>query len=146
MENYNKFSGSSQYDYDGSKTDPFAGIVVVLQDLTSPASSAAEPKMSYLFVDFTWFSEISSISRTVNTREDVHTADKRLMRMLYKIGNRFLGAYVQIPDREGFENSFYMNFNPTSNTYYHDNDVGKTSILPWRILSRLALSRLVILV
>ena len=146
MENYNKFSGSSQYDYDGSKTDPFAGIVVVLQDLTSPASSTAEPKMSYLFVDFTWFSEISSISRTVNTREDVHTADKRLMRMLYKIGNRFLGAYVQIPDREGFENSFYMNFNPTSNTYYHDNDVGKTSILPWRILSRLALSRLVILV
>ena len=146
MENYNKFSGSSQYDYDGSKTDPFAGIVVVLQDLTSPASSTAEPKMSYLFVDFTWFSEISSISRTVNTREDVHTADKRLMRMLYKIGNRFLGAYVQIPDREGFENSFYMNFNPTSNMYYHDNDVGKTSILPWRILSRLALSRLVILV
>ena len=52
VENYNKFSGSSQYDYDGSKTGPLTGIVVALQDLTSPASSAAERKMSYLFVGF----------------------------------------------------------------------------------------------
>ena len=122
MENYNKFSGSSQYDYDGSKTGPLTDIVVALQDLTSPARSAAKSMMSYLFVGFTWLSEIPSISRTVNTREDVRTADERLMRMLQKIGNRFLGAYV--PYREGSENSLYINFNPTSDTYYHDNDVG----------------------
>ena len=124
MENYNKFSGSSQYDYDRSKTDPLTGIVVALQDLTSPASSAAEPKMSYLFVGFTGLSEIPSISRTVNTREDVRAANKRLIRMIYKFENRFFGAYVQSPDREGSENSYHMNFNPTLDTYYHDNDVG----------------------
>ena len=80
--------------------------------------------MSYLFVGFTGLSEIPSISRTVNTREDVRAANKRLIRMIYKFENRFFGAYVQSPDREGSENSYHMNFNPTLDTYYHDNDVG----------------------
>ena len=90
-------------DYDGSSTDPLSGIVVRFQDLT-----AAEPRMVHILVAFTWLSESSTISRSVKIREDVRTADKRLMRMLYKIGNRFLNADVLIPDREGFS---YMNFN-----------------------------------
>ena len=46
------------------------------------------------------------------------------MRMLYKIGNRFLNADVLIPDREGSENLSYMNFNPLFDKFYHTDDYG----------------------
>ena len=99
--------------------DPLSGIVVSFQDLT-----AAEPRMVHILVAFTWLSESPTISRSVKIREDVRTADKRLMRMLYKIGNRFLNADVLIPDREGSENFSYMNFNSLSDKFYHSDDYG----------------------
>ena len=117
VEKYNRFAGSSPSDYDGSPTDPLSGIVVSFQDLT-----AAEPRMVHILVAFTWLSESPTISRSVKIREDVRTADKRLMRMLYKIGNRFLNADVIIADREGSENFSYMNFNPLSDKFYHSDD------------------------
>ena len=100
VEKYNRFAGSSPTDFDGSSTDPLSGIVVSFQDLTS-----AELKMVHILVAFTWLSESPTISGSVRIREDVRTADKRLMRMIYKIGNRFLNADVLIPDRKGSENS-----------------------------------------
>ena len=124
VETYKRFAGTSDDDYDGSSKDHYAGIVVAFQDLTSSAIATSEPKMSYLFVDFTWHSEVPYISRAVNTREDVRTADKRLMRMIYKIGYRFLGADVIIPEREGSQNFNYMKFNPTSDSFYHSDDEG----------------------
>ena len=92
VEKYNRFAGSSPTDFDGSSNDPLFGIVVSFQDLT-----AAEPRMVHILVAFTWLSESLTISKSVRIREDVHTADKRLMRMLYKIGNRFLNSDVLIP-------------------------------------------------
>ena len=95
VEKYNRFAGSSPSDYDGSSADPLSGIVVSFQDLT-----AAEPRMVHILVAFTWLSESPTISGSVRIRQNVRTADKRLMRMLYKIGNKFLNADVLIPDRE----------------------------------------------
>ena len=119
VEKYNRFAGSSPNDYNGSPNDPLSGIVVIFQDLT-----AAEPKMVHILVAFTWLSESPTISRSVRIREDVRTADKRLIRMLNKIGNRFLNADVLIPDREGSKNYRYMNFNPLSDKFYHSDDYG----------------------
>ena len=117
VEKYNRFAGSSPTDFDGSTTDPLSGIVVSFQDLT-----AAEPRMVHILVAFTWFSESPTISGSVRIRQDVRTADKRLMRMLYKIGNRFLNADVLIPDREVSENFSYMNFNPFFDKFYDFDD------------------------
>ena len=119
VEKYNRFAGSSPTDYDESSIDPLSGIVVCFQDLT-----AAEPRMVNILVAFTWLSESPTISRSVRIREDVRTADKRLMRMIYKIGNRFMNADVLIPDRKGSEIFSYMNFNPLSDKFYHSNDYG----------------------
>ena len=124
VETYNKFSGTIAGDYDGSSKDPLAGIVVAFQDLTSLANEPSEPKMSCLFVGFTWHSEVPYISRAVNTRGNVRTADKRLMRMIYKIGYGFLGADVIILETEGSQNSSYMNFNPTSDSFYRSDYEG----------------------
>ena len=115
VEEYKSVAGSSPQDIDGSPTDPLSRIVVSVQDLT-----AAEPMM----VHITWLSESPTISGSVRIRQDVGTVDTRLMRMLYKIGKRFLNANVLIPDREGSENSSSMNFNPLSDKFYHSDDYG----------------------
>ena len=155
VEKYNRFAGSSPNDYDGSSTDPLSGILVSFQDLTT-----AEPRMVHIVVAFTWLSESPTISRSVRIRKDVRTADKRLMRMLYKIGNRFLNADVLIPDRKGSENFSYMNFNTLSDKFYHSDDYGfyqsnmrnvekyfvairyimEHSDIPWRLLRILSLA------
>ena len=124
VEKYNRFSGAADTDHDGSEFDPLNGIVVVLQDFSTVSGPDNEPRNIYLFVGFTWLSDVPTIARTVNTREDVRIADKRLMRMMYKIGNRILNADVLIPEREGSENFSYMNFNPTSDIYYNSDEPG----------------------
>ena len=66
VEKYNRFAESSFTDFDGSSTDPLSGIVVSFQDLT-----AAEPRMVYILVAFTWLSESPIISGPVRIRQDV---------------------------------------------------------------------------
>lgn len=124
VEKYNRFAGTHDDDFDGSDRDPLKGLVVSMSDLTTSSDSTAEPTIQHIFVGFTWLSEAPFISRTVKTREDVRTADKRLMRMIYKIGNRILNADVLIPEREGSQNSSYLNFNPLSYDYYHSDKPG----------------------
>ena len=46
------------------------------------------------------------------------------MRVLYKVGNRFLDAEIELPDKEEATDASYMTFNPSSSIYYHPNVPG----------------------
>ena len=83
------------------------------------SSSSTSQQSIRLFVAFTWLSDIPSITDAFRIRHDVRNGSKDLMRVLYKIGNRFLDANIDLPDKDVATDASYMTFNPSSSIYYH---------------------------
>ena len=88
------------------------------------SSSSTSQQSIRLFVAFTWLPDIPSITDAFRIRYDVRNGSKDLMRVLYKVGNRFLDAEIELPDKEEATDASYMTFNPSSSIYYHLNVPG----------------------
>ena len=103
----------------GPNISPIQGLVAYVHSVAVPTSES--PKHIGIFIGFGWF---SLINIDTGIREDVREGTARLLRLMYKVGERFLNADVCLPERAEATHSSYMSFSPDSSNYLHPFQVG----------------------